>query len=454
MVIENDLFRDGSARAESDAVETSIYFETDDERANKSLSDEIREAIENGYDVTIGYTEDIAYENPEMITRIYLNLREKGAIFADFERNTIANSLGAASLEAVGLSEIRKSRRKNENLLEISRAELLFDDTKMPWHMQRGNALALQTIVDAHELITVDGQNAGTGKYETMSGMLPHYDGDYVFGSNDNSLKNLNLRDAIVLSRQRFYETPLDDAILYADAALANLDTFMKAPNTQDFKDIVANCYDSLGIRSRKQEVRAAISNHLDEVLSNNPEKEEMTLLSVGCGTAQAILEVAADIKSRGINPKIILLDQDPIALVAAKQLAKSLDLEDNLELHCERLFDGMKPYEFEKILQGRKVDVAEDTGLREYLPDKLYCNLTAAVWGHLDEKGIMTSGNMNINRPQPEFLGGLMGWRPDVIQRNIEAGFDLHQKSGIEKGNTVARVTRDGVYTLFFSYK
>ena len=65
-----------------------------------------------------------------------------------------------------------------------------------------------------------------------------------------------------------------------------------------------------------------------------------------------------------------------------------------------------------------------------------------------------MSTGNMNVNRPQPEFLHGLMGWQPTVRLRTIAQGFALHEASGITRGSTTAHVTPDGVYTLFVSKK
>jgi hypothetical protein len=178
--------------------------------------------------------------------------------------------------------------------------------------------------------------------------------------------------------------------------------------------------------------------------------------ISVGCGTAESILEVAADIRDRGISPTVVLIDQDPIALAAARTHAEREGLGEFIEMHCLKLFDRRgRPFAIDsQVLKGRLVDIAEDTGLREYLNDALYVDLSRMIWSRVEEGGMMSTGNMNQNRPQPEFLHGLMGWFPRVRMRKISDGFRLHERSGIPKGSTKARVTRDGVYTLFFSYK
>ena len=61
-----------------------------------------------------------------------------------------------------------------------------------------------------------------------------------------------------------------------------------------------------------------------------------------------------------------------------------------------------------------------------------------------------MITGNMNVNRPQKEFLHGLMGWVPKVRMRSIKEGFKLLQKYGIPKESIEATVTASGVYTVF----
>ena len=61
-----------------------------------------------------------------------------------------------------------------------------------------------------------------------------------------------------------------------------------------------------------------------------------------------------------------------------------------------------------------------------------------------------MITGNMNVSRPQKEFLHGLMGWVPKVRMRSIKEGFKLLQKSGIPKESIEATVTASGVYTVF----
>ena len=417
---------------------------------NIEIKKEIEEVAQLDYEISVGHTIDEAYNKPHAIESMYIQLDYKGKCFSELRDEIIKRDLGVESLDLVSNYKLKKAYERNEYELEQLRAELLFDEEKMPWHKQRGCATALTTIAYAHKLIAYDDVEGNNGLYNTM-GCNITIDSSFRFDSRDNSLANLDLRSAIINSRQRFNHEDLDEATKKANDLLYNFDDFLHARVTKDFKDIVVNCSDSLGIRSRKREVSAAILDHVDKIIEKDDKRSNLLLLSLGCGTAQSVLEVAAAIREKGLNPQIVLIDQDPISLACAKNTAEQMGLSDAIELHCESLFDVKK---LSEILNGRKIDVAEDTGLREYLPDQVYINLTKSVWGLLAPDGIMTTGNMNEHRPQPEFLHELMGWRPNVIMRNISKGFSLHEKSGIPKGSTKARVTRDGVYTLFFSYK
>ena len=239
----------------------------------------------------------------------------------------------------------------------------------------------------------------------------------------------------------------------YAAAELDKLELFNEAHIQPGFKDIVQYCTDSLGIRSRKEEVHKEINRHVDA-----SGEDSFLMMSVGCGTALPMLEVMHDLKTKGKTAKMILVDQDPIALAAAAELARQLGLEDSIEIHCNQLFvrDGNKTrmMDLQEVLQGRELDVCEDSGLREYFPDAMYEDLTRQAWSALADGGLMTTGNMNKNRPQADFLHGLMGWPIKVRMRNIRDVTRLHAKAGVPAEKSRLRVTQDGVYTLCFSTK
>lgn len=424
----------------------------------ESLEDEIAEACRDGYEVTRGDTYDAAYDAPEMIKAMYDHLEAAGQEYGrgmgrfDMGRASVLTTIRYGAPAPLMRRWAKNRLRAREEKADELRSGLMYDRPEVqgePWHEQGGKALALGTIVDASELATVD----SPGTYETMSGRLAPDIVDHVFKANTGWLEGSTLREAVAKAEVRFKGRTESAASAKADEDIDALERFVGAPAQPGFRDIVVNCTDSLGIRSRKEEVRSEINRHVDA-----SDKTSFLMMSVGCGTALPMLEVVNDLKQKGKDAKLILLDQDPIALAAAEQLARDMELEDNIDIHCERLFHGKgrqtKLLDLDTVLQGRKLDVCEDSGLREYLPDFLYKDLTRQAWESLEDDGIMTTGNMNSNRPQPEFLHGLMGWPIPVQMRYIKDIAELHRVAGVPREASRLRVTQEGVYTLCFSSK
>lgn len=427
-----------------------------DPTAYDRLNQEIRSIESAGYDVTIGLTPDKAYDRPEKIKEVYRYLRERDEVL-QYEKALVTG----IKLGSLGVNPLKWSSRRAKRVyqsLEPLRDRLLFGSNEadaQPWHRQRGRAAALLSIALAHDLKSVEG-GAEEG-FQSMSGMLDETVLEYIFPNNSGFISGMSISEAITATEQNYSGKSLHVATKISDKRISEMAEFVNAPSSEKFLDIVRYCSDGLGIRSRKSEVGDAISSHVLEMhQSTEMSLNDMIMLSFGCGTALPMLEVLDGIKKQtGDCPKLLLIDQDPLALASAAVIAKKMDLADRIEMRCERLFTNLgNPLDLGPILAGRKVTVAEDSGLREYLPDRIYTKLTSESWRHLIPGGLMTTGNMNTNRPQSEFLHGMMGWQPDVQMRHISEGFRLHEKAGIPRGNTRARVTRDGVYTLFFSKK
>ena len=443
---------------------------TDKHLDNLLISQELQSEIyllrSQGYDVRFSPESertDAAYDNPDAIKSMFKRLDIGGKKY-DNDHRLLVNrrQLDAAKLvlrvHMTPLNSIavpfRAASFQVKQARETTRKDILYSLDKMPWHQQAGQATALLTIAFAHELAS----EQTNGMYPTMSGLLGDEIFDVTFDDRSSGfLRGKTMIEAKIAALEQFQGKDSIQAVALTGRRIKELHEFINQPISEDFKQVVQYCTDSLGIRSRKDKVREVVSQYVDERLKNDPKLKELILMSVGCGTALPIFEVARALKEKGLSPKVILLDQDPMALAAAQCLAEKevFGLGDSIELHCRRLFSKFgRALDLSPVIQGRKIDIVEDTGLREYLPPRIYKSLTSALWQALTPGGIMSTGNMNTNRPQPEFLHGLMGWEPMVRMRDIATGFALHEASGINKGLTTAYVTPDGVYTLFISQK
>ena len=442
-------------RNERCIAEAGDFLNGVDHEANEKLNKEIADLRGEGCRVKIGEKTDPAYNNPDKIQNVYNYLEQGGEKLKDVREDIIHINLAAVALASVleKIPFVRENKWSNivDAYLEIFRDKFLYgkDQTdSQPWHKQRGSALTFLTISEAYRL-RVSGGNSeilSEGEYPSMSGPLLD---ESVF---DEKINGLPLTEVMV---QYKVNNGMDKATATEEVEkrTSEVREFIKAPVTEKFSDVIRHCADSLGIRERVETVNGLSIDHLKKVAEKeNRSIDDMLVMSFGCGTGLATLKMLKKLKDEtGEAPTVILLDQDPLSLAAAQSLAKKWNLEDKIEVHCERLFSKLgKPLSLKGVLGDRKLDIAEDSGLREYLPDGVYKQLTRESLKFLRTGGLMITGNMNVNRPQKEFLHGLMGWVPKVRMRSIKEGFKLLQKSGIPKESIEATVTASGVYTVF----
>lgn len=441
-------------RNERCIAEAGDFLNGVDHEANEKLNKEIEDLRNEGCRVKIGEKTDPAYNKPDKIRSVYNYLEQGDVKLKEARKNFIhknpATAAIASVLDKIPFVKMGKWGEKIDSYLEIFRDKLLYGKNQTnskPWHNQRGSALTFLTISEAEDL-SVFGKNdkiLSKGEYSSMSGPLD----ESVF---DEKINGLPLTEIMV---QEKINNGMDKAtaIEEVEKRISEVREFIQAPVTEKFSNVIRHCADSLGIRERVETVNGLSIDHLKKVAEKeNRSIDDMLVMSFGCGTGLATLKMLKKLKDEtGEAPTVILLDQDPLSLAAAQSLAKKWNLEDKIEVHCERLFSKLgKPLSLEGVLGGRKLDIAEDSGLREYLPDGVYKQLTRESLKFLRTGGLMITGNMNVNRPQKEFLHGLMGWVPKVRMRSIKEGFKLLQKSGIPKESIEATVTASGVYTVF----
>lgn len=438
-------------RNERCIAEAGDFLNGVDHEANEKLNKEIADLRSEGCRVKIGEKTDPAYNNPDKIRSVYNYLEQGDAKLKEVRKYFIHKNLATAAIASVleKIPFVRENKWGNivDAYLEVFRDKLLYgkDQTdSQPWHNQRGSALTFLTISEAYRL-RVSGEILSKGGYPSMSGPLDK-------SVLNEKINGLPLKEVMVQDK---INNGVDKAtaIEEVEKRISEVREFIQAPVTEKFSNVIRHCADSLGIRERVETVNGLSIDHLKKVAEKeNRSIDDMLVMSFGCGTGLATLKMLKKLKDEtGEAPTVILLDQDPLSLAAAQSLAKKWNLEDKIEIHCERLFSKLgKPLSLEGVLGNRKLDIAEDSGLREYLPDGVYKQLTRESLKFLRTGGLMITGNMNVNRPQKEFLHGLMGWVPKVRMRSIKEGFKLLQKSGIPKESIEATVTASGVYTVF----
>lgn len=432
-----------------------------DLEASRKLNDEIAELTKEGYDVQVGERTDLAYKNPQGIKKVFSYLKDRCEKFNEEYLKFLYNHVNRAALAKwlgkiplLGRWIVDKWNKRVEEILEYHRGDLLYGDNEtssQPWHKQRGSALTFLSIAEAYVLAVIDDDKlVFPGKYPTMSGPID----ESLF---EEKVNGKSLREAMIEAQMSRGESR-QQAGQSVNERLQSVQEFINAPVTPKFAEIIKYCADGIGIRERKDIVNRHMIEHLKKTAERDEDRSinDMLIMSFGCGTALPTLQMMKVLKKEtGQAPTVILLDQDPLSLAAAQNLARQMGLEENIEVHCQRLFSKLgRPLGLEKVLKGRLLDIAEDSGLREYLPDVVYRKLTKESWRFLRGGGRMVTGNMNENRPQKEFLHGLMGWLPRVTMRKIKRSFELLIGSGVPREAISAEVAPSGVYTIFTAEK
>lgn len=429
---------------------SSDTIEEIDAESSRRLRAEMDELRRRGIGVQVGPPDDQAYENPDKIAEVYGLLDGIDRVIEDARRARFDRyaRFGAGTA-------IRKiaGRRVNTQLDGI-RAELLYDVVEaVPWWRHGGSALALGTIVDAFRLTS----GATTDGHPRMSGRIDESILEYRFDTTVPELAGMPLKAAVSHmyrhSGMRAVLVPRPSQMTrdrVAAERMANLAGFVHARNTESFMDVVRYCQDGIGIRERADIVNEQILNHVTATGTGEP-----LILSLGSGTTFPILDGVEALIQHGAAPHLIAVDHDPLALAAAQQEVARRGLSGHVELHCRRVFSATgRIMSFAEILHGRRPDIIENSGFREYVPDGVYDALLRVIARTLKDDGLAVNCCTNQNRPQKEFLYGAMGWPVDIRCCTLQEMIDAISRSGLPLPTTTAVIARSGVYTAFSTVK
>jgi len=177
----------------------------------------------------------------------------------------------------------------------------------------------------------------------------------------------------------------------------------------------IQNCQ---AIRNRyklvKKEVRKAIQKFAN--------RKEVRLISLACGSAQAVIEIMSEFKSQGLIVKTLLVDIDQEALNYARGLAEENGVIDQIDIRKSNILKIVK------IASDFKPQIIEMLGLLDYIENKLAIRLIQRIYESLGEEGIFLTCNIapNIER---NFVTQVINW-PMVYRKPKELS-EIIEKSG-----------------------
>lgn len=180
------------------------------------------------------------------------------------------------------------------------------------------------------------------------------------------------------------------------------------------------NIRNAQAVRNRlkiaKHELRIAIEQ---KYRPGHPVK----ILSLASGSAQGVIEVAAELAKRGIETKLMLVDHDVTALRHARDLSHRHGVEiTTIEGNVLR-FDKVIPEDY-------RPDITEMMGFLDYLSPTLSEFLLRRIRRNLAPEGTFFCCHIHPNRER-FFLKWAVNWDSGMVYRTVPEFEELLHKGG-----------------------
>lgn len=143
--------------------------------------------------------------------------------------------------------------------------------------------------------------------------------------------------------------------------------------------------------------------------------KDHIRILSLGAGSARAVLETVKELESSKKTFDISLLDLSSLALETSRELATSLGVKSNITYYNEKLSTS-------SVVFSKKFDIVEMVGLLDYLHDEKARDVFQAVKDCLDQGGTFITCNIS-NNIEKRFVTEIIDWK-----MKYREGFQLVQ--------------------------
>jgi len=229
--------------------------------------------------------------------------------------------------------------------------------------------------------------------------------------STSDTLLEIRREASKYKSIERVYMGPLEDPV--TDSNKHNFTRLM-----------LENIKNSLATRNRRRIIKRELVKFIEK--RNKFKRSNVSVLSIGAGSARAVIEATEILKNKGHKLRLNLVDHDVEALTAAGKLAREKKVLSSLNV-IEAKFYHLSKY----LSKDKKVDFVEIVGLLDYLNDRTIKFLLTSVGEYLSEDGVFLISNVIPNEEQ-YFLHNIVGW-PQMIYREIDDLLFLARESGFK---------------------
>ena len=192
---------------------------------------------------------------------------------------------------------------------------------------------------------------------------------------------------------------------------------WLKSPNAQ-------------AVRNR----RRIAKNQLLKVIRESHKRtgKVVKIVSLACGSAEAVLQSMADANQLGIRTDCLLIDIDSSALEYARGVAKKLEISDQVNMKRANLLGFEK---LGKIIQSYQPTIVEMMGLLDYITDKQAAVLIRTIYQTLPAGGKLLTCNIIPNGEQA-FLKHVINW--NMIYRRPGELVEIMSCAGFRKIETI----------------
>jgi len=191
------------------------------------------------------------------------------------------------------------------------------------------------------------------------------------------------------------------------------------------FDDFWIGMMNAQAVRNRfklvRQEVRRAIMRFQNQ--------GEVRIISLACGSAEAIIKVIAEYKAKGVIVRALLVDRDETALEYAKNLAIACGVIDRVETRKDSVSRVIQ------ISEGFRPHIIEMLGLLDYIQQDKAIRLAEKIKQSLEPNGLFLTCNIK-NNPEKMFLLTVIDWW--MIYRTPQELADVAMKSGFSNFRVV----------------
>ena len=175
-------------------------------------------------------------------------------------------------------------------------------------------------------------------------------------------------------------------------------------------------------LRNRFKLVKQKLKEEI-EIISQK--ESEIRLFSIASGSAQAVVEVMAELKEKNI--KAIFLDLDPMAIEHSKKLAQKAGVIDQIT------FINKGANVLEEAIKKFNPHIIELVGFLEYRPEEKAIKLIERIYRVLAPKGTLLVSNI-YNNPESLFLHYVVNW--SMIYRSPKKLAEIIVKGGFNPQN------------------